>query len=155
MSYWLMKSEPEVMGWDHLIVMKDKRTPWDGVRNYQARNFMRDHMVVGDEVFFYHSNTKTPGIVGIAKVVREAYPDTSAFDPLSLYFDPKSNPNDPRWFMVDIQAVRPLKRFLSLEELKTHLVNLSGFPLINRGNRLSVMPVPVSIWRFILSLESI
>jgi predicted RNA-binding protein with PUA-like domain len=152
MSYWLMKSEPDVFGIDDLKNAPKATEPWDGVRNYQARNMMRDEMKRGDLVFFYHSNCKTPGIVGIAKVVKEAYPDFTALDPESKYYDPKSTPDHPRWFMVDVKFVRRLKRTITLEELKGDR-RLEGFPLIRRGNRLSIMPVTEKQWHHILSLE--
>ncbi len=153
MSHWLMKSEPDVFGIEHLEKRPKKTDPWDGVRNYQARNFMRDGMKKGDQIFFYHSNCKEPGIVGIAEVVREAYPDHTAFDPESKYYDPKSDPNNPRWFMVDVKFVRRLKRTISLQELKAHAEALSDFPLLQKGSRLSVMPVSEEAWEYILGLE--
>ncbi len=152
MNYWLMKSEPDVYGIDDLAAQPDQTDHWDGVRNYQARNMMRDQMKKGDKVFFYHSNCKTPGIVGIARVVREGYPDFTAFDPRSRYYDPKSSPDNPRWYMVDIRLERKLKRNITLEELKRHR-ELADMPLLRRGNRLSVMPVTAEQWKFILSLE--
>jgi predicted RNA-binding protein with PUA-like domain len=103
MKYWLMKTEPNVFSWDDLQSMPQQTTPWEGVRNYQARNFMRDDMKLGDRVFFYHSNIKPQVIMGIATIAREAYPDSFAFDPASPYYDPKSNPDIPRWMMVDVQ----------------------------------------------------
>ncbi|HEB56707.1 MAG TPA: EVE domain-containing protein [Gammaproteobacteria bacterium] len=152
MNYWLMKSEPEVFGIDHLIAMPQKTEHWDGVRNYQARNMMRDQMKKGDLVFFYHSNCKQPGIVGIAKVVREGYPDHTAFDPQTNYYDPKSDPDNPRWYMVDIQHKRKLKRTISLHELKQH-PQLEAMTLLRKGNRLSVMPIEKEHWDYILELE--
>ena len=153
MNYWLMKSEPDVFGIDHLIECPDQTEHWDGVRNYQARNFMRDDMSVGDQVFFYHSNTKVPGIVGLAEVAREAYPDHTQFDPDSKYFDPKSDPDEPRWVMVEIKFRRKLERVISLRELKDQADQLEGLKLIQRGNRLSIMPVSKKHWDYILSLE--
>lgn len=152
MNYWLMKSEPDVFGIDHLEQCPDQTEPWDGVRNYQARNMMRDEMRVGDQVFFYHSNCKVPGIVGIAEVVREGYPDYTARDPESNYHDPKSTEEKPIWYMVDVRFVRKLKRNISLEELKQR-PELEGMPLVRRGNRLSVMPVSAEHWEMILALE--
>ncbi len=152
MNYWLMKSEPDVFGIDDLKNKKNQTEHWDGVRNYQARNFMRDQMKKGDQIFFYHSNCKQPGIVGIAKIAKEAYPDHSAFDPEAKYFDPKSDPENPRWYMVDVKYVRKLKRTITLEELK-QLPNLQDFPLVRRGNRLSIMPVTAEQWDIILGLE--
>jgi len=147
-----MKSEPDVFGIDHLIAMPKKTEHWDGVRNYQARNMMRDQMKKGDLVFFYHSNCKQPGIVGIAKVVKAGYPDHTAFDPETKYYDPKSNPDKPRWYMVDIQHKRKLKRTITLQELKQHS-QLDGMALLRKGNRLSVMPVEKKQWDYILGLE--
>lgn len=152
MNYWLMKSEPEVFGIDHLKAMPDKTEHWDGVRNYQARNMMRDQMKKGDKVFFYHSNCKEPGIVGIAEVVREGYPDFTSWDPESKYYDPKSSAEDPRWFMVDIKFKRKLKRTITLTELKQQ-PGLEEMPLVRRGNRLSIMPVRKQEWDLILDLE--
>jgi len=150
MNYWLMKSEPDVFGIDHLKAVKVE--PWDGVRNYQARNMMRDQMKKGDMVFFYHSNTDVPGIVGIMEVVKEGYPDHTAFDPEAKYYDPKSDPDNPRWYMVDVKFKRKLKRTISLSELK-ELEELEDMPLVRKGNRLSIMPVTKEQWDFILSLE--
>ncbi|MGB5180001.1 MAG: EVE domain-containing protein [Gammaproteobacteria bacterium] len=152
MNYWLMKSEPDVFGIEDLVKRPGKTEPWDGVRNYQARNMMRDDMKKGDLAFLYHSNCKQPGIAGIMKIVREGYPDHTAFDTKQKYFDPKSDPEHPRWYMVDVRHVRTLKRIITLTELKTH-DELSGLLLLRRGNRLSVMPVSETHWDFILSLE--
>lgn len=154
MAYWLMKSEPDVFGIDHLAARPNQTEPWDGVRNYQARNMMRDEMRVGDQVMFYHSNTEEPGIVGIMEVARAAYPDPTAFDPEAKYYDPKSDPDDPRWFMVDVRYVRHLRRNIPLTELKQYADGpLAGLPLVRKGNRLSVMPVTPEQWDFILGLE--
>lgn len=148
-----MKSEPDAFGIDDLKAHPDQTEPWDGVRNYQARNMMRDEMKKGDLVFFYHSNTEEPGIVGIMKVEREAYPDHTAFDPESDHYDPKSDPDDPRWFMVDVRYVRHLRRKIPLRELKEHAEALDGLALIRKGNRLSIMPVSKEHWDYILDLE--
>ena len=153
MNYWLMKSEPDAFSIDDLKAMPNKTEHWDGIRNYQARNMMRDDMKKGDLIFFYHSNAKVIGIVGIAKVVKEAYPDFTAFEPESRYFDPKSDPDKPRWFMVDIKFVRKLKRTITLGELKNYSSVLDDMPLLRKGNRLSIMPVSESHWNFILDLE--
>lgn len=153
MRYWLMKSEPEEFSLEDLRNRPDQTEPWDGVRNYQARNFMRDDMKTGDKVFFYHSNCAEPGIVGIATIAREAYPDPTAFDPDDSHYDPKSDPDNPRWYHVDVGFERALKRTISLKELKEHAEALDGLALIRRGNRLSVMPVDEAHWRYILSLE--
>ncbi|MCQ8182330.1 EVE domain-containing protein [Methylomonas sp. SURF-1] len=152
MRYWLMKSEPETFGIDDLYARPQQTEHWDGVRNYQARNMMRDEMKIGDQILFYHSNCDEPGIVGIAEVVRESYPDFTAFDPDDKHFDPKSNPDKPTWFMVDVKFVRKLSRTISLRELKTKS-ELSELALLRRGNRLSIMPVSVEQWAFILALE--
>jgi predicted RNA-binding protein with PUA-like domain len=129
-----------------------KREHWDGVRNYQARNFMRDEMKIGDQVFFYHSNCETPGIVGIAKVVKEGYPDHTAFDPDDKHYDPKSDPDNPRWMMVDVKFVKKFKNVLSLAELKQHR-QLKDMRLLQKGNRLSVMPVGDKEWDYIVELS--
>lgn len=149
-----MKSEPEVFSWQDLANKPHKTSVWDGVRNYQARNFIRDVMSVNDEIFFYHSSCKTPGIVGIAKVVSKAYPDITALNPQSPYFDPKSAVDNARWFVVDVQLVRSFARFISLDELRQNQENLKNFPLLTRGNRLSVIPVTYENWQFILHLEN-
>ena len=152
MRYWLMKTEPEEFGIDDLARRPRKTEPWDGVRNYQARNMMRDEMKKGDRVFIYHSNCEVPGIVGIAGVVREGYPDPTAFDPEDKHYDPKSDPANPRWYLVDVEFERKLRRTISLTELKAQAA-LEGMPLVRRGNRLSVMPVSEREWEYILSLE--
>jgi predicted RNA-binding protein with PUA-like domain len=154
MNYWLMKSEPDVFGIDDLKNRPGKVEPWDGVRNYQARNMMRDEMKKGDLVFFYHSNCDEPGIVGIMTVARESYPDHTAFEPKEKYYDPKSNPDNPRWFMVDVKYKRKMKRTITLRELKQYAEGaLADMPLLRKGNRLSVMPVTGDQWDFILGLE--
>jgi predicted RNA-binding protein with PUA-like domain len=150
MHYWLMKSEPESFSIDDL--KRVRREPGDGVRNYQARNFMRDRMRVADKVFFYHSACAQPGIAGIAAVASTAYPDPSQFDPKSKYFDPASSRAEPRWMLVDVKFVRKLKRIITLDELKAR-DELSDMALTRRGTRLSVMPVEKLEWDFILSLE--
>lgn len=147
---WLMKSEPESFSIDDL--QRKRQEPWDGVRNYQARNFMRDDMRPGDRVFFYQSNCATPGIVGLAKVATDAYPDPSQFDPHSHYFDPASTRGKPRWMLVEVKFVRKLKRTISLDELRQHAA-LADMPLLQKGNRLSVMPVDPAHWHYILTLE--
>jgi predicted RNA-binding protein with PUA-like domain len=152
MKYWLMKSEPDVFGIDDLKNASGKTEPWDGVRNYQARNMMRDDMKPGDLAFFYHSNCKEPGIAGIMEIVREGYPDISAFDADAKYFDPKSDPGKPRWYRVDVRYVRKLKRIITLSELKEHS-EVAGLPLVRRGNRLSILPVSRQQWEYILTLE--
>lgn len=154
MAYWLMKSEPDVFGIDHLTACPQQTEHWDGVRNYQARNMMRDEMKAGDQIFFYHSNCDEPGIVGTMEVVKEGYPDHTAFDPEQPYYDPKSDPENPRWFMVDVRYRRHLRRNIPLKELKRYADGpLEGMPLVRKGNRLSIMPVTQEQWGFILSLE--
>jgi len=152
-NYWLMKSEPAEFGIDDLAASPDQTTHWDGVRNYQARNMMRDRMRVGDRVFFYHSNAEPPGIVGIAEVVWEAYPDHTAFDPQDKHHDPRSDPAKPRWFMVDVRLVRKLARLIPLSELKAQPA-LAELALLRRGNRLSIMPVTPDQWAAILAMET-
>jgi predicted RNA-binding protein with PUA-like domain len=156
MAYWLFKSEPDAFGLEDLKARSDQTEPWDGVRNYQARNMMRDAMQPGDQVFFYHSNCKVPGIVGIAEVARGGYPDHTAFDPEAKYYDPKSDPDNPRWYMVDVRYVRHLARTIPLTELKEYADGpLADLPLVRRGNRLSIMPVTARQWAFILDLEDV
>ncbi|MDQ5770452.1 EVE domain-containing protein [Thiothrix subterranea] len=150
MQYWLMKSEPDVFGIDDL--QKVGIEPWDGVRNYQARNMLRDQMQIGDQVFFYHSNCDVPGIVGIAKIATQGYPDDTAFNPEAKYFDPKSDPQNPRWYRVDVQFVRKLTRTISLYEMREHAA-LQDMPLVRKGCRLSIMPVSATEWQTILDLE--
>ena len=150
MAYWLMKSEPDVYGIDDL--KRDKQEPWDGIRNYQVRNMFRDQMQIGDIAFFYHSNCKIPAITGLMTIVSGAYPDITQFDPESKYFDGKSDPKNPRWFLVDVIYYRKLKRVFSLKELYA-LEQLQDFRLNQKGNRLSVIPVGKKEWDLILDLE--
>jgi predicted RNA-binding protein with PUA-like domain len=150
MKYWLMKSEPDEFSIDDL--KKVGREPWSGVRNYQARNFMKS-MQVGDAVLFYHSSCAVPGVVGIAEVVSDAYPDPTQFKPKSDYYDPASRPEEPRWWLVDVGFKRKLKRVVTLEALKAEADALGEFALLNRGNRLSVLPVTAAQWKAILALE--
>ncbi|WP_022958988.1 EVE domain-containing protein [Spongiibacter tropicus] len=152
MQYWLMKSEPDTFGIDDLAARPKATEHWDGVRNYQARNMMRDQMKVGDQVLFYHSACKTPGVAGIAEVVREGYPDFTARDPESKYYDPKASEDNPRWYMVDVRFVRKLERLIPLSELKAN-PQLEDMPLLKRGNRLSIMPVDPQHWQQILAME--
>lgn len=140
MKYWLMKSEPDVFSFTDLKSRKKKGEPWNGVRNYQARNFMRDEMKPGDLVLFYHSSCPIPGIAGIARVNSEAYPDSTQFDPKSEYYDPKATEEKPRWFLVDVAFEKDLDNFVSLEELKDQ-PKLQEMRLLQRGNRLSILPV--------------
>lgn len=149
-NHWLMKSEPDAFSIDDL--KRKGQEAWDGVRNYQARNFMRDGMRVGDKVFFYHSNCDEPGIVGIAEVATDAYPDPSQFDPKSKYFDAASSRDNPRWMLVEVKFVKKLKRTITLKELQADPA-LVEMPLVRKGNRLSVMPVGAAEWRHILAME--
>jgi predicted RNA-binding protein with PUA-like domain len=151
MRYWLMKSEPDAFSIDDLA--KVKQEPWSGVRNYQARNYMWKDMRVGDGVLFYHSNAKIPGIAGLAEVATAAYPDPTQFNPESDYWDPKATPENPRWFLVDVTFKRKFKAVLSLETLKANAELLGDFVLLNRGTRLSVLPVSKAQWQTLLKLE--
>lgn len=146
-NYWLLKSEPSCFSIDDLSRAPQQTTHWDGVRNYQARNFMRDTMRVGDLAFFYHSNCNPPGIVGISEICSAAYPDHTAFDPTSDHPDPNSTPDNPRWFMVDIRYKQKFP-LISLESLK-HYPELSSMLILRKGNRLSITPVSQEEWQFI------
>ncbi len=148
MRYWLMKSEPSVVGIDHVLAMPDRTVDWWGVRNYQARNFMRDQMKVGDKVFFYHSSCPDPGIAGIAEVAKRAYPDRTQFDPASPYYDSKSTPENPRWVNVDVRIVRKT-RLVGIGELRA-CAELAHMRVLQRGNRLSITPVDPAEWKFIV-----
>lgn len=153
MSYWLMKSEPSTFGIEHLERAKSRTTGWDGVRNFQARNYLRE-MKKGDLAFFYHSSCEVPGIAGIVSVAREAYPDPTAFDAKHDHYDADSDPADPRWFMVDVKLVKKLDRVVTLEQLRAHAGGkLKNMIVLKRGNRLSITPVTKSEWDFITSLE--
>ena len=151
--YWLVKSEPSVFSFDDLLALPGRTTHWDGVRNYQARNTMRDGMKKGDQVFFYHSSTDPAAIVGIAEVVKEAYPDPSAFDPKDSHYDPKSKREAPTWFVVDLKAVAPLSRPVALGELRG-TKGLEKMTLLQKGSRLSVQPVAAAEWKIITALAS-
>ena len=140
MNYWLMKSEPDVFSFDDLKSRPKQSEPWDGVRNYQARNFMRDDMKVGDLILFYHSNTNPPGVAGVAQVASKPYADPTAFDKKSKYHDPKSDPDNPRWILIDVSYKADLKRLVSLEEMKG-MTELAEMRVLQRGNRLSITPV--------------
>ncbi len=150
MNYWLMKSEPGVFGIDDLARSPRKTAPWWGVRNYQARNYMRDDMAAGDAVFFYHSSCPEPGIAGIAKVSKRAYPDATQFDDKSEYFDPKASRAQPRWFNVDVTLVRKT-RVLGLVELRSY-AQLAALRVLQRGNRLSITPMSAQEGEFIMTL---
>jgi len=154
MHYWLMKSEPESFSVEDLAASPRRTTAWDGVRNYQARNMLRDDMRRGDQAFLYYSSCEVPGIVAIMQIVKEGYPDPTAFDRKNPHYDPASDPHDPRWFMVYVQLKRRLARTITLEELRAHARReLAGLVLLRPGNRLSIMPVAAAHWQFILSLE--
>lgn len=150
-KYWLVKSEPSVFSIDDLAKSKNETTFWDGVRNYQARNFMRDDMKIGDYVLFYHSNAKPNAVVGVCKVVKEGYPDFTAFDPDDKHFDPKSNKEEPTWIMVDIKLIKKLKAPVTLADIKEN-PKLQGMKLVQRGNRLSVMPLAKKEFNEILKI---
>jgi len=154
LKYWLMKSEPESFGIDALAAAKGRTTGWDGVRNYQVRNFMRDEMKKGDLAFFYHSSCAVPGVAGIVKVVREAYPDATAFDSKHHHYDPDSDPRDPRWLMIDVKLERKFARIIALDELRKHAEGpLKNMALLKRGNRLSITPLTKPEFDFISALE--
>jgi predicted RNA-binding protein with PUA-like domain len=150
MRYWLMKSEPSDVSIDDLASMPGQAVAWYGVRNYQARNFMRDQMCVGDGVFFYHSSCEQPGIAGIAEVSKPAYPDATQFDLDSKYFDAKATPENPRWFNVDVRLVRKT-RLVSLKELRSY-PELASLRILQKGNRLSITPVDPAEWNFIIGI---
>lgn len=147
MAYWLMKSEPDEVSIDDLAARPGQTVPWFGVRNYQARNFMRDAMALGDHAFFYHSGCAEPGIAGLCAVCSTAYPDATQFDPASPYFDPKAKPESPRWMLVDVRLVAKT-RYVALAELRRH-GELAGMRLLAPGNRLSITPVTADEWNFI------
>lgn len=149
-GYWLMKTEPDAFSIDDLA--QRQREPWNGVRNYQARNYMRDGMKPGDGVLIYHSSCAQPGVAGIAEVASDAYPDPSQFNRKSPYYDASSTPQEPRWLLVDVAYVRTLQRVIGLDELKA-LPALEDSPLIKRGNRLSILPLSAAHWRAILAQE--
>jgi predicted RNA-binding protein with PUA-like domain len=153
MNYWLMKSEPDTFGIDHLARAKNQTSAWDGVRNFQARNYLRNEMKVGDLAFFYHSSCEVPGIVGTMKVMREGYPDKTAFDPKNDHYDSDSNPDKPRWYVVDVKLEKKFDRIVSLDELRQHAGGkLKDMIVLKRGNRLSITPVTKTEWDFIASL---
>jgi predicted RNA-binding protein with PUA-like domain len=151
MKYWIMKSEPDAFSIDDLINMKNQTEHWDGIRNYQVRNFIRDEMKKGDLAFFYHSSCKNVGVVGVAEIVKEAYPDHSQFDSSSKYYDPKSSKENPRWFMVDIQFRYKYKSIISLKDLK-ETAGLENLRLVQKGNRLSICEATEKEFKIIDSL---
>ncbi|HEU4627780.1 MAG TPA: EVE domain-containing protein [Steroidobacteraceae bacterium] len=153
MSYWLMKTEPSTFSIDDLAKAPKKTTGWDGVRNFQARNMLRDQMKKGDEAFLYYSSTEVPGIVGVMEITKEGYPDPTAFDRKHDHYDADSDPRNPRWFMVDVKLKERFPRIITLAELRAHASKeLAGMVLLRPGNRLSVMPVAAAHWKFIRSL---
>ena len=153
-NHWLFKSEPDTFSIDDLAAAANKTTAWDGVRNFQARNMLREAMKKGDLAFFYHSSCAVPGIAGIARIARGGYPDRTAFDPKHHHFDAGSKREEPRWFAVDVKLVRKFKRIITLDELRRHATKeLSDLVILRRGNRLSVTPVTQREWDFVLSLE--
>jgi predicted RNA-binding protein with PUA-like domain len=149
MAYWLFKSEPKSYSFQDLLAEPDQTTGWDGVRNYQARNLLRDRVQVGDQVLFYHSNADPPCIAGIAEVVRACHPDPSAFDPQSDHHDPKGDPDNPTWYQVSIKAVRAIEPPIGLPDLGG-IPELAGMELLRKGSRLSVQPVTADEWKAIL-----
>ena len=153
MNYWLMKSEPDVFSFADLKNRPSQKEPWNGVRNYQARNFMRDEMKVGDLILFYHSSCEIPGVAGIAKVASAPYPDVTQFDKKSEYFDPKATKEVPRWFLVDVAFEKDLKKLVPLSELKT-VKELEEMRLLKPGNRLSILPVTRSEFEMIRKMGS-
>lgn len=150
-SHWLVKSEPDVFSFDDLLAAPKRTTLWDGVRNYQARNMLRDDMKVGDRVLYYHSNTKPPGVAGVAEVVREGYPDPTQFDPKDSHFDAKSREDDPRWYCVDVRALAALPSYVSIDDLKAN-AKLEEMAVVQRGQRLSVQPVTAAEFREVLRM---
>lgn len=152
MAYWLLKTEPDAFGIDDLDRLPKKITPWEGVRNYQARNFLRDEIHKNDLAFFYHSSCAAPGIVGIVKVITESYPDTTAFDPRSMYFDSKSNRENPRWFRVDVKLVEKFPQPITLRQLRDNK-RLEKMVVLQKGNRLSVTPVSSEEWMEVLKMK--
>jgi predicted RNA-binding protein with PUA-like domain len=151
MAYWLFKSEPSAYSFADLMAEPDRTTGWDGVRNYQARNLLRDQIKIGDGVLFYHASTEPPCIAGIAEVVRAGHPDPTAFNRKADHYDPKSDPSNPTWYQVSIKAVRPIVPPLELPTLHT-VPDLAGMELLRKGSRLSVQPVTEREWQTILSL---
>lgn len=153
MNYWLMKSEPSTFSIDDLAKAPKRTTCWDGVRNYQVRNMLRDQFAVGDLAFMYHSSCDVPGIVGVMKVASKGYPDSTAFDPKHAHYDPDSSRDEPRWYMVDVRLEQRFSRVISLDALREHASGkLRELLILKRGNRLSITPVSAAEWRFIMSL---
>jgi predicted RNA-binding protein with PUA-like domain len=154
MNYWLMKTEPSTFGVDDLAKAPKKTAVWDGVRNYQARNMLRDDFRKGDQALLYHSSCDVPGVAGVVDIARTAYPDPTAFERKHHHYDADSDPENPRWYAVDVRLKRRLERVITLDELREHESReLDGMLLLKRGNRLSITPVSAAHWKFILSLE--
>jgi predicted RNA-binding protein with PUA-like domain len=154
MGYWLLKSEPETFGIQHLENSINQVTSWEGVRNYQARNFLRDHMKVGDLAFFYHSSCKIPGIVGVVEIIKSGYPDMTALNPQSSYYDPMSTIEIPRWYTVDVKLIQTFKHIVSLQEIR-EVTALKDMVILKKGNRLSITPITPQEWQSIIKLASI
>ena len=155
MSYWLLKSEPDSFGIDDLAKAPRRTTSWDGVRNFQARNMLRDQVKKGDEAFFYHSSCEVPGIAGIVSVVKSGYPDPTAFERGHHHYDPDSDRKKPRWYTIDVRLERAFQRVVTLDELRAYAAGpLQDMILLRRGNRLSVTPITKAEWRFVLGLAS-
>jgi predicted RNA-binding protein with PUA-like domain len=151
MHYWLLKSEPDCFSIDHLAKKPKQTDQWDGVRNYQARNMLRDEMKVGDQAFFYHSSCPQPGIVGQVKIVKAGFPDPTQFNPEAQHYDPKSTEEKPIWYTIDVQLIKKFKHIVTLDEIKKNPL-LETMQLVKRGNRLSIMPVSMPEWQTILSM---
>lgn len=151
MAYWLFKTEPQAFSIEDLALRPDQTEPWDGIRNYQARNLLRDQVKIGDQLFIYHSSCPEPGIAGIARVVRGAYPDHTQFDPESHYYDPKSSEENPRWLMVDVQLAEVFAEIVSLKQIKANPA-LEEMMLVRKGNRLSIQPVASKHWQILLAM---
>ena len=152
-KYWLFKSEPTAYSFADLMAEDDRTAEWDGVRNYQVRNFMRDDMQIGDGILFYHSSAKPMAVVGLASIVGSAVPDTTAFDPAEKHYDPKSDPANPAWLMIDIQGERELDRPVTLQEIKDN-PKLQGMLLVRKGMRLSIQPVTEEEWEEVIAMGS-
>lgn len=152
MQYWLFKSEPSAFNIDDLANCPKQTTHWDGIRNYQVRNLLRDNIKIGDQAFFYHSNAAPPGIVGIMEIVKPGYPDSSAWNKNDDHYDPKSSVQNPRWYMVDVRFKKKFKRIVTLDELKKH-AQLKNMQVARPGNRLSITPVTPEEWQLILAIE--
>lgn len=152
MSYWLMKSEPDCFSLDDLAARPNQTESWDGVRNYQVRNMFRDLFQPGDLAFFYHSSCAEPGIYGVIEVVSPGYPDPTQFDPAADHYDPKSTPQEPRWLLVDVRYRQHLRRPVLLSELRQHQADLTGLKVLDKGTRLSVLPVQAAHWDYIMKL---